>query len=98
MEAYIKDISRIGNNHSRFGKTFPKEETRICIREYFNCDAQREIFIAEKLARDPNLEFNLVKPPDATIRQIVETINAEVMEEKKQPTIRLEETRKKRSK
>lgn len=90
MDAYIKDLTPQGNNYNRFGKAFPKTETRIDVREYFNCDADREKFIIEKLIRDPNLEFNLIKPAGETGRKQVEEIKAEVFEEKKQATIKLE--------
>jgi len=90
MDAYIKDITPQGNNYNRFGKALPKEETRIDVREYFNCDAAREKFIIEKLIRDPNLEFNLVKPAGETGRQQAEEFKAKAFEEKKQATIKLE--------
>jgi len=91
MDAYIKDKTPLGNNHNRFGRAFPKTETRICIREYFGCDEEREKFIAEKLSHDGNLEFKLVKPAGETGRQVVEIIEAKVFEGKKQATIKLEE-------
>jgi hypothetical protein len=91
MDAYIKDKTPLGNNHNRFGKAFPKTETRICIREYFGCDEEKEKYIAEKLSHDGNLEFRLVKPAGETGRQVVEIIEAKVFEEKKQATIKLDQ-------
>lgn len=80
MEAFIQYKGDINDNYNRFGKVIPKEEKRIDIKSFFECDNQKEQFIINKLLNDNKVFFKLVKPAGDTARKFVEEIEKKAEE------------------
>jgi len=81
MEAAIKYLGDINENYNRFGRVIPKQEMRIDVAAFFNCNADREQFIIGKLLNDKRIFFKLIKPAGDESRKVVEKIEKAAAQE-----------------